>query len=364
MIRRHFRTLLGVYTRRQRAAFAAGMLLWWGAAALLLLFSGTLERRILLLCGEYGEEMVRGVCFFLGLFLLFIAMMEYRRIVTGVFPEEDYAFYCQCGLDRRGYRRLRLLQAVPPGVLSLLVSCLLCFPLIGTGGGRLLFAVGWLLLLAAGCVFSYTPGQRAGRTGRPGAVRSGLLRRGRTGAMLAFSLSGAGKSILFLLLTGLGAMLALLSPSVWMACWPAAWLSYNYVIFTVNDYERQAGFHQMLPRTYGRLIRDDLLLSALYCGGILLFTGILNIVSHGWSAEAVPAVLLMFCYALSNHGAMYLLLEPMLPAEKLTDTFAPVLLPVVTLQLLPGFSLLLVLLLLRRRRKILKQPVPWGRRVC
>ena len=44
MIRRHFRTLLGVYTRRQRVAFAAGMLLWWGAAALLLLFSGTLER--------------------------------------------------------------------------------------------------------------------------------------------------------------------------------------------------------------------------------------------------------------------------------------------------------------------------------
>ena len=34
MIRRHFRTLLGVYTQRQRIAFAAKILLWSGTAVL------------------------------------------------------------------------------------------------------------------------------------------------------------------------------------------------------------------------------------------------------------------------------------------------------------------------------------------
>lgn len=364
MIRRHFRTLLGVYTRRQRTAFAVMVLLWFGITALLLLFSDTLRRKILMLCSEYGEAPARGICFLLALFLLFLAVMEYRRIVTGVFPEENYSFYHYCGLDRRCYRRLQLLQAVPPGILSLLFSCLLCFPLIGTGEGRLLFAAGWLLFLVSGCVLPYIHGKTAGRTGRPGFVRTALLRRGRIGAMLAFSFSGAGKIILFLLLAGLGGMLALLSGSLWISCWLAAWFSYYFVILTVNDYERHTGFRQMLPCAYGRLIRDDMLLSALFCGGILLFTGVLNIISHGFRTESVPAVLLMLLYALSNHLAMYLLLEPMIPAEKLTDTFAPVLLLTAFLQLIPGFSLLLILLLLRRRRKTLKQPVPWGRRVC
>ena len=76
MIRRHFRTLLGVYTQRQRIAFAAKILLWSGAAVLLLLLSGTLGRKILLLCSEYGEAPVQGICFFLAVFLLFLAVME------------------------------------------------------------------------------------------------------------------------------------------------------------------------------------------------------------------------------------------------------------------------------------------------
>ena len=59
MIRRHFRTLLGVYTQRQRIAFAAKILLWSGTAVLLLLLSGTLGRKILLLCSEYGEAPVQ-----------------------------------------------------------------------------------------------------------------------------------------------------------------------------------------------------------------------------------------------------------------------------------------------------------------
>ena len=76
LIRRHFRTLLGVYTQRQRIAFAAKILLWSGAAVLLLLLSGTLGRKILLLCSEYGEAPVQGICFFLAVFLLFLAVME------------------------------------------------------------------------------------------------------------------------------------------------------------------------------------------------------------------------------------------------------------------------------------------------
>ena len=150
MIRRHFRTLLGVYTQRQRIAFAAKILLWSGTAVLLLLLSGTLGRKILLLCSEYGEAPVQGICFFLAVFLLFLAVMEYRRIVNRAFPEEDYSFYHHCGLDRRCYRRLQLLQVVPPGILSLLFSCLLCFPMIGTGRRRLFFAAGWLLLFVSG----------------------------------------------------------------------------------------------------------------------------------------------------------------------------------------------------------------------
>ena len=364
MIRRHFRTLLGVYTQRQRIAFAAKILLWSGTAVLLLLLSGTLGRKILLLCSEYGEAPVQGICFFLAMFLLFLAVMEYRRIVNRAFPEEDYSFYHHCGLDRRCYRRLQLLQVVPPGILSLLFSCLLCFPMIGTGRRRLFFTAGWLLLFVSGCVLTFVPGKTTVRSRRRGMIRTALLRRGRIGAMLAFSFSGAGKIILFLLLAGLGGMLALLPGSLWIACWAAAWFSYNFVILSVNDYERHTGFRQMLPSTYGGLIRDDMLLSALCCGGILLFTGVLNTISHGFRAEAVPAVLLMLLYALSNHLAMYLLLEPMIPAEKLTDTFAPALLLTASLQLIPGFSLLLILLLLRRRRTNLKQPVPWGRRVC
>ena len=364
VIRHHYQTLWNVYRCRRRAAVAAKVLLWFGTVLLLLMLSGVLRQKIDLLCEEYGRDLVRGACFFLALFLLFSAVMEYRHIVTGTFPDGDYSFYHYCGFNRRHYRLLRLLQALPLGCFSLLLSCLLCFPMIGTGPGRLLFAAGWLALLAAGCVLPDYLGKTAGRKNLLDAVRTGLLRWDYTGAMLAFSFFGAGKMVMFLWLSGLGVMLAILSPSVWIACWPSAWLSYYFTILIVNDYEKHGGFHQMLPCTYGRMILDDMRLSAIFCGGFLLITGASYVIARGISVESVLVPVLMLLYALSNHAALYLLLEPVIPAVKVTDTFAPVLILIAVLQVIPGVSLLLIMLIWSRRRKILNKSVPWGRRTC
>ena len=87
-------------------------------------------------------------------------------------------------------------------------------------------------------------------------------------------------------------------------------------------------------------------------------------IARGISVESVLVPVLMLLYALSNHAALYLLLEPVIPAVKVTDTFAPVLILIAVLQVIPGFSLLLMVLLWRRRRKTLNQSVPWGRKAC
>ena len=364
MIRRHCRMLLKVYSRRQRSAFAAKVLLWLGAAALFILLAGRLDQAVRQYCEQYGEGMVRGICGFTALFLLFASVMEYRHIVTVSYPDNDFFFYQRCGFSCRRYRMLRLLQVLPVGLLSLWLSCLLCFPLIRTGGGRAFFAAGWLVLLFAACTASDHSGKRRGRTGPPDTVRTVLLRRGRTGAMLAFAFSGAGKGILFFLLAGLGILLGTQTPRLLLACWPSAWLSYYFAILTVEDYGKRAGFNQLLPRTYGRLIRDDLKLSAFFCGAVLLAGGTAFILAHGLSVEAAAVPVLMGLYALSNHAAIYWLLEPMLPAEKVTDTFAPVLVLLAVLQVIPGVSLLLVILQWKRKRLVMKQSVPWGRRTC
>ncbi|MBO4470563.1 MAG: hypothetical protein J5841_02315 [Clostridia bacterium] len=364
MISHHCRTLLGVYSFRQRAAFAGKGLLWLGAAVLFLLFAGRIGEKIGQFCEQYGESLVRALCGFMALFLLFASVMEYRHIVTVSCPDNDFSFYYSCGFSRRLYRVLRLLRAVPVGSVSLELSCLLCFPLIGTGGGKAFFAAGWLVLLAVCCVVSDRSGKRSGRTGLTDMIRTGLLRKGRTGALLAFSFSGAGKGILFLLLAGLGILLGTQTPWSLLSCWLPAWLSYYFVIFTVEDYGKHAGFHQLLPCTFRRLVRDDLKVSAFFCGAVLLAAGSAFALAHGLSAEAAAVPVLMWLYALSNHAALYFLLEPMLPAEKLTDTFAPVLVLIAVLQVIPGFSLLLMVLLWRRRRKTLNQSVPWGRKAC
>ena len=364
MIRRHCRTLLKVYSRRQRSAFAAKVLLWLGTVVLFILLAGRLDQTVRQYCEQYGEGMVRGICGFAALFLLFASVMEYRHIVTVSYPDNDFFFYQRCGFSCRRYGILRLLQVLPVGSVSLWLSCLLCFPLIRTGSGQAFFAAGWLALLFAGCIASDRLGKKSGRTGLPDAVRTMLLRRGRTGAMLAFAFSGAGKGILFLLLAGLGILLGTQTPRVLLACWPSAWLSYYFAILTVEDYGKHAGFNQLLPRTYGRLIRDDLKLSAFFCGAVLLAGGTAFILAHGLSAEAAAVPVLMGLYALSNHAAIYCMLEPMLPAEKVTDTFAPVLVLLTVLQVIPGVSLVLVVLQWRRSRRVMKQSVPWGRRTC
>ena len=46
------------------------------------------------------------------------------------------------------------------------------------------------------------------------------------------------------------------------------------------------------------------------------------------------------------------------------DTFAPVLVLLAVLQVIPGVSLLLVILQWKRKRLVMKQSVPWGRRTC
>ena len=166
------------------------------------------------------------------------------------------------------------------------------------------------------------------------------------------------------MLSGLGLLLGTQTPLVLAACWPSAWLSYYFAILTVEDYGKHAGFNQMLPRTYGRLIRDDLKLSAFFCGAVLLAGGTAFILVHGLSAEAAAVPVLMGLYTLSNHAAIYCMLEPMLPAEKVTDTFAPVLVLLTVLQVIPGVSLVLVVLQWRRSRRVMKQSVPWGRRTC
>lgn len=364
MLCHHCRTLLGVYSRRQRAASAAKGLLWLGTAVLFLLLAGRIGERIGLLCEQYGKSLVRALCGFAALFILFASVMEYRHIVTVSCPENDFSFYHSCGFSRKNYRVLRLLRALPLGLVSLELSCLLCFPLVMTDGGKTLFAAGWLVLLAAGCIASDYSGKRTGRTGLTDAVRTGLIRGGRTGALLAFSFSGAGKGILFLLLAGLGILLGTQTPWPLLACWPPAWLSYYFVIFTVEDYGKHAGFHQMLPCTFRRLIRDDLKVSAFFCGAVLPAGALAFVLAHGLSVEAAAMPVLMWLYALSNHAALYFLLEPMLPGEKLTDTFAPVIILIVVLQVIPGFSLLLMVLLWSRRRKELDQSVPWGRKTC
>ena len=120
----------------------------------------------------------------------------------------------------------------------------------------------------------------------------------------------------------------------------------------------------MLPCTYGRMILDDMRLSAIFCGGFLLITGASYVIARGISVESVLVPVLMLLYALSNHAALYLLLEPVIPAVKVTDTFAPVLILIAVLQVIPGVSLLLIMLIWSRRRKMLNKSVPWGRRTC
>ncbi len=364
MIERHYRTLLSVYSRRQRAAFVSKTLLWFGAMVLFLLLAKPLQQKIEVLCAEYGENLIRIICYFLALFLLFSSVMEYRHIITGLYPGEDYSFYQSSGFSRRLYHILQWLQILPLCVLSVLLSGILCFPFVGTETGCVAFVAGWLILLLLCCILPDRFSQCRTGSGPLSAVRTGMLRRGRIGAMLAFSFSGAGKAILFFMILGLGTILAVVSPSIWIACWPAAWLSYYFTILSVNDYEKHAGFHQMLPRTYSRLICDNVWLSAIFCGTFLLIVGAVFVFVHGLSCESVIVTILMFLYALSNHAVLYLLLDPMIPAEKVTDTFAPVLILIAVLQVIPGFSLLLMMILWSRRRKMLNKSVPWGRRVC
>ncbi len=139
-----------------------------------------------------------------------------------------------------------------------------------------------------------------------------------------------------------------------------SWLSFCFALFVVDTYEKQIGFYQMNPQAYKQLIINDIGVSAFFCGANLLLQTIVFCFINSVSIECLFWPLVMFVYAVSNHTAIYLITEPMLPANRLSDRMAPILIPVVFFQIMPGVSVLLILIGWVKNKRKLERAVPWG----
>ncbi len=356
----HFITLIRVYSRRQRAIFFAKAIVWFCSVTAVFCLSETIQNKMHSLSDNFGNGFVQIMAYSFVLLLIFTCRIEFEYVKQKRYTTADYPFYQRNGINKKSFWLIRFFCVIPMALLSLLMSCVIGFSFINEIHVRVAFVVGWCMTFLLLCCFNgkYFFVQR--RSGLIKVLRDRLLCVNRRVAILVFSLSGIDKALLFTFLLALGLALSFVGKTLWLTCWMTSWLSFCFALFVVDTYEKQIGFYQMNPQAYKQLIINDIGVSAFFCGANLLLQTIVFCFINSVSIECLFWPLVMFVYAVSNHTAIYLITEPMLPANRLSDRMAPILIPVVFFQIMPGVSVLLILIGWVKNKRKLERAVPWG----
>lgn len=306
---------------------------------------------------KYGNATIVLFCAFVDILLLWGYQYEVTVIRDRIYPESQYSFYHQCGFDKRSFRLLSVISSMPYALLCLayeyvFTSAMNLHPIICV-------AVNLTFCVLITIILWLAMKEKSRRKQASCSLwRNRFLQFCRYGALLTFAIASRSALSFVLLSLALGTLVLVLSKSLWIAFYVCIGFSTYFVLLQVERHYRDQFSFIILPQNYMQLIKDDAIVSIFYLFFVLLFLGILSSV-FGFGFYNFKMIGLALLMGLLNHYTLYMVLDYWLPNRNAVREFAPIILFLIFLLLIPGASLLLLIPFFLKKHKQLICPVRW-----